>query len=349
MKRKFRPHSSIEKQTNPMAYRGYTPQMMRKAYSFSPSFTGKGVRIAVICALDNVAINENLSVFCERFGLNKTIVNAVYPFGRAENTSDEWLAESGIDTQWAHVFAPDAELFAVFSPTAETAELLSAARYASQELSADIVSMSFGSEETAEDGRWADFFADGGSIFLASSGDVGGVPSFPSTSPFCISVGASSLFVSDGGGTVSETAWINSGGGASDIFDALTYQKMLAPVLQETNGKRATPDVAMSGDTSRGAAIYIAQLGGWTTAGGTSLSNACFAGVCACIKQAHPQIKTSEDMLTFLYSKAGGDTYSQPQYNFHDITIGKSGRYYAKSGWDFTSGLGSPVISQLVK
>lgn len=326
---------------------GYTPEDLRMAYSYNPSFSGKGVKIAIISAFDNVGIEQNLETFCEKFSLPKTDISVYYPDGRAENTSREWLIESSLDTQWTHVFAPDSELFVVFSKDSDISSLVSASEYAQKELSADIICMCFGTRETSLDSGLSGFMKDGG-IFLSSSGDTGGSVSFPSTSPFCISVGGSNLSLSPSGKRISETAWKNGGGGKSDIFDIPFYQGRFFNIYGMTDGKRGVPDVSMMANFSPGAPVYVSQLGGWTNVGGTSLACACFAGVCACIKEKYPEIRTSTDMLSFLYNKAGGDGYEFPQYNFYDITVGKSGNNYAERGYDFATGLGSPAIRQIL-
>ena len=43
-----------------------TPKVLRNVYAFDNSFVGEGVKIAVICALDNVALQQNMDVFCAK-------------------------------------------------------------------------------------------------------------------------------------------------------------------------------------------------------------------------------------------------------------------------------------------
>lgn len=328
---------------------GYTPNQLKRAYSFDYGFSGEGIKTAVISAFDNVALNNNMAVFNAKNGLADTEVQLFYPYGRTESTSEAWLVESSLDTQWIHAFAPSSEISVVFSPDARVENLLMCARYACKELSADIVCMCFGTQEGINDKQISDFFEDSECIFVASSGDVGGKVRFPSTSPFCISVGGTNLLISETSGRkVSETAWQNGGGGKSDVFEIPMYQGRFFNIYGMTDGMRGTPDVSVAANYNPGAAVYVSQLGGWTNVGGTSLAAACFSGVCACIKQKHPEIRTSTDMLSFLYNKAGGDGYAVPQYNFNDITVGKSGNNYAEKGWDFATGLGSPVINQIL-
>ena len=326
---------------------GYSVTAVRRAYAFDESFTGKGVKLAIISALDNVGAEQNLNVFCSEFGLNTPAFSVHYPEGMAENTSRRWLVESSLDTQWAHVFAPDAEILLVFAKDARVDSLLYAAQYAQKNLSADVICMCFGTEESSADETLSSFMEDGG-IFVASSGDVGGYVSFPSTSPNCVSVGGTSLFLSSSDKRIIEVAWELGGGGQSDIFEIPPYQGRFFNIYGITDGKRGTPDVSMMANYNPGVPVYVSQRGGWTKAGGTSLSAACFSGVCACIKERFPDITTSRDVLSFLYGKAGTDGYEFPQYNFHDITIGRSGDNYAGKGWDLATGLGSPVISRIL-
>ena len=325
---------------------GCFPDVLRKIYSFDGNFTGKGIKIAVISAFDNAALENDLNVFSERFGLEKPKVS-VY-FGKDNGTSGAWLTESCLDTQWAHVFAPSAEIFVVFSQSSDAGALLSAAEYASGMLGADIVCMCFGTEESLNDRELSAFFENSRCIFVSSSGDVGGLVSFPSTSPYCVSVGGTKLLCGQSGKRIEETAWANGGGGKSSIFEIPPYQARFFNIYGMADGMRGTPDVSMMANYVPGVPVYVSQLGGWTTVGGTSLACACFLGICACIKQKYPKIVTSEDMLSFLYGKAGGDGYSALQYNFYDVTIGKSGENFAEKGWDFCTGLGSPVIRQLL-
>ena len=325
----------------------YTPELLRRVYSADGSYSGKGIRIAVISAFDNQNIKKDFEVFCRTFALPETELS-VYRLHDGTNSGTRgWLTESALDVQWARVFAPDAQISVVFSEDAQVENLLAAAEFARKELSADIICMCFGTDESAADAKLSDFMKDGG-IFVASSGDTGGKVSFPSTSPCCLSVGGTNLTLSMSGGRISETAWIGGGGGKSNIFEIPMYQGRFFNIYGMADGMRGTPDVSMMANYNPGVPVYVSQLGGWTAVGGTSLACACFAGICACIKERHPEIVTSEDMLSFLYSKAGGDGYDFYQYNFHDITIGKSGENYAERGWDFATGLGSPIIRQLL-
>lgn len=344
----FFPHFEMQDGFDSEMMYGYTPDNLKKAYSFDYGLDGNGVTIAVISAFDNIALNSSLSRFSRTYSLPQAEARLFYPYGRAENTSREWLIESSLDTQWVHAFAPSSHIAVVFAPNSQAESLLMCARYAEEELSADVVCMCFGAQESIDDVRISDLLKDSGCIFVSSSGDVGGEVRFPSVSPYCISVGGTNLVLSSSGKRLSETAWKNGGGGKSDVFEIPPYQGRFFNIYGMSDGMRGTPDVSMMANYNPGVPVYVSELGGWTSVGGTSLSAACFAGMCACIKQKHPEITTSADMLSFLYSKAGGDGYAFPQYSFYDVTIGKSGDNYAMEGWDFATGLGSPVLRRIL-
>ena len=328
---------------------GFTPSMLRSAYDFDETITGRGIKIAIVSALDNVGIKENMKVFCHAFSLPEAKMEVFYPFGRSGSTSSGWLTESSLDSQWAHVFAPESELYVVFSRDADVKNMMECARFSSQELGADIVLLSFGSDESLVDKQLSLFFEESQSVFVSSSGDVGSHVSFPSTNPFCISVGGTTLILDKRNySRIDERAWQNSGGGASEIFPIQPWQGRFYDIYGLSNGFRATPDVSMSADMKNGAYVYVSALGGWTTVGGTSFAASCFAGVCALIKSRHSEIKNSADMLYYLYAKAGNVGYSVPQYYFNDIVTGNSGIYFAQPGWDFATGLGSAKIRQLL-
>ncbi len=344
----FRTH--FEGETNARtAPQGYTPYQMRRAYSYSADFTGNSKKIAIICAFDNVAIKENMRIFCNEFSLPLPTMNIYYPFGRTEATDNGWRIESSLDTQWAHVFAPNAEIDAVFSPSSGTDELLRCARYASNELSADVVNMSFGRDEGENDRQLSAFLEYSNSIFVSSSGDVGGRVSFPSSSPFCISVGGTKLSLGTNANRLEEIAWQNGGGGPSKVFEIPNWQGRFYNIFGMSDGKRSTPDVAMNASFINGIPVYDIESGGWLALGGTSLACACFSGICACLCEANESIKTSRDALVYLYEKAGTDGYDEIRRNFYDVTLGSNGAYKAKKGYDFCTGLGAPNISLLLK
>ncbi len=198
-----------------------------------------------------------------------------------------------------------------------------------------------------------------------STGD-GSTPLFPSTSPNVIGVGGTGLYLNSNNIYNYEAAWGGypndgaGGGGLSTNF--------AAPTFQSGNGvnyaKRAIPDVSMEADPLTAVAVYDSLDGGtrtpWTAVGGTSVASPLFAGVLALAQQdriaAGLPILNSAEVDTILYGEYNSTDYST---YFHDITRGNNsdvnsrGRatvagYYAGTGYDLATGIGSPKANALV-
>ena len=116
------------------------------------------------------------------------------------------------------------------------------------------------------------------------------------------------------------------------------------------NTKRGVPDVAMVADPSTGVNVYDSfgynGQKGFFILGGTSVSAPMFAGVLALANQS--RTGTLKNINTQLYALA------QTHYAayFHDITSGNNGTCgticTAHTGYDYVTGLGSPIVSKLI-
>ena len=141
-----------------------------------------------------------------------------------------------------------------------------------------------------------------------------------------------------------ETAWSGSGGGCSRYEPALAAQSGFVPT---TCKLRAVPDVSIDGGDNGAVSVYISKQGGWFGMYGTSLAVQLYAGLIATVNGGRASHLTSA--LSDLYAAAGGSAYES---HFRDITSGSSGSgrtsFRAGPGWDFTTGLGSPLAGALV-
>lgn len=342
----FYPHYSSDEIYTQQRVNGYTPRQLYTAYGFDErSLDAKDMKIAVICAFDNVALRFNTETFCREFSLPVPEISVYYPDGRADITTQSWITESSLDVQWISAFAQGAEIMCIFAKDAQTENMLSAVSFA-KTLNPDVISMSFGTVESGDFLEKINVFDSSGTIFVASSGNIPSVPCFPSTDVNVLSVGASELVTNEAGKRIRESVWRETGSGVSELFSIPQYQFRMQGINELTDGKRGIPDVSFCGSRSYGASVYVSSMGGWTTAGGTSLACACVAGICACIAKKHPQVKR-DGVADYFYTVAGQSIYSLPQYYFYDIVLGSNGRYFAKEGWDLCSGLGS-VTSKTV-
>jgi subtilase family serine protease len=199
--------------------------------------------------------------------------------------------------------------------------------------------MSWGGGESSSETFFDSYFSYPGVTFLASSGDTGGIVEWPAVSPYVIGVGGTQLATNPSTGRlatpVQETAWSGSGGGCSLYEASLAAQNGFVP---STCKKRASPDVSMDGGAASPVAVYISLQGGWYDVWGTSLSVQVYAGIVGLMNglRSTPLSSTLAD----LYAAATKDGY--PIF-FRDITSGTAGSFSAGPGWDFVTGLGSPM------
>jgi len=212
----------------------------------------------------------------------------------------------------------------------------------------DAVNASFGGCEVgigektvATWSRLAEQGASKGITFHAATGDSGGslCANAPASSPYFVAVSGTALTVGIGGAWAAESAWSGSGSGISSIFLRPAWQATTAGTIDRG---RNVPDVALDADPYTGIAFYY--TGTWNNQynplGGTSLSSPLFGAAVA----GMDQVKGGRLGLAAggLYSAfaahgygAGASTY------FHDVVQGNNGTFYASSGYDLVTGIGS--------
>ncbi len=135
--------------------------------------------------------------------------------------------------------------------------------------------MSWGVSEFAGETNYDSYFTTPAGhapvAFVASSGDSGAQsgPLWPAVSANVLSVGGTTLNVSDNGQYDSETTWSDSGGGVSTQEAEPPYQ-----IGVQSTGQRIIPDVAYDADPNTGFSVYDSVSyqhdAGWQTVGGTS-------------------------------------------------------------------------------
>ncbi len=191
----------------------------------------------------------------------------------------------------------------------------------------------------------------------AGTGDVWPQPNIglPASDPYVLAVGGTILALTDDGAYNGEVAWNlaqqgATGGGLSKFYPEPAYQRQV-PNQVLFQGKRAIPDVAF---TASSALIYASFASGeltsfkdewanWHIIYGTSLSTPCWAGLVAIANQMRG--KPLGWLQPVLYTLHGR--------GFHDITSGDNGvdglpGYKAESGYDLTTGWGTPIADQLL-
>jgi subtilase family serine protease len=370
-------------QSSTVTYPCYGPSQIRKAYNIQPlldaGITGKGSTIVIVDAYQAPHIQEDLHGFDKIFGLDDTELNIIAPDGLTPFNPQDfnqlgWSAEISLDVEWAHAIAPDATIDLVLAKSDTDKDLLGALNYVGDENLGDVVSMSFGGNESCTDNAqlWHQAFRNAtskGITLLASSGDSGAAEvscdettlvkevSYPAVDSFVTAVGGTQLHADPSDGTYqSEVTWQGSGGGFSTSIPKPFYQNSVNSI-----GKyRGIPDVSYDAAPESGVIVQWSEAPGGLglyVFGGTSASSPQWAGIVALAVQ---DAKSRIGLLnSTIYSSDQQADYAS---NFHDVTSGNNTikfgdpnnkpvtiqGYDAGPGWDAATGWGSPQAADLV-
>jgi subtilase family serine protease len=293
--------------------------------------SGGSRAIAIVDAYHYPTAASDLSVFSNQFGLPQANFQVVYANGRQPPVDGNWNVEEALDIEWAHAMAPGAKIYLVEAASSNFSDLLQAVSVANSLVSqagGGEVSMSWGGSEFSSETSYDVYFTQSGIVYFASSGDSPGVI-WPSTSRNVVSVGGTSLSRNPANGSFQqELAWQSGGGGPSVYESRPGYQNAISAIV---GNQRGTPDIAADADPSTGVWVYAYPA--WYIVGGTSVAAPVWAGM---VNAANKFYSTSQNELSAVYTSQGTT----------DITSGSCGPnqgYMAKGGWDFCTGLGSPL------
>jgi kumamolisin len=320
---------------------GETPASIRAVYSL-PSTGGAGT-IAIVDAFDYPTAENDLGVFSTQFGLPQcTTANGcfkkVFASGSQPRSNCGWGQEAALDIEWAHAMAPNAKIVLVEAATNSFANLFTAVDVATSQVTsgggAGEVSMSWGGSEFSSEATNDGHFQNTNVVYFASSGDTGGVNIYPSTSPYVVSAGGTTIHRDRTGAFTGETGWSGSGGGPSQFENKLSYQ---SGVVGTDATKRSAPDFSFDADPNSGVSVYDSTrcqgLSGWLVFGGTSVSSPSLSGI---VNLAGGASNTVFELTTIYTNRTNTS-------DFRDITSGSAGSFSAAPGWDFVTGVGSDI------
>ncbi|MGO9920490.1 MAG: hypothetical protein ACLQIB_38090 [Isosphaeraceae bacterium] len=216
--------------------------------------------------------------------------------------------------------------------------------------------------------------------FVAASGDEGDTPDYhnnadttisvgyPSASPDVVTVGGTNLPLDAAGdypgttGPNAEVGWetgphTGAGGGLSTVEPEPSWQQGVVPSSLDSQDARAVPDVAWDAAGATGLNVFSATFGGkdttggWVLGDGTSVAAPEWAALIAIVNQGRVlegglPLTGYDQTLPGLYS-----VYSLHPSDFHDIVSvvnPNTASLQAAPGYDFVTGLGTPVANLLV-
>ena len=118
--------------------RPVAPDQLKNHYGLK-GIGGKGVTVGVVTAFIYDELQDDLDIFCERFGLPFSTIE-IYESKANTHRKTRWQLEAALCTQWAHAFAPDAKIKCFVSGSADLDDIFSVCEKAGKEC--DIVSLS---------------------------------------------------------------------------------------------------------------------------------------------------------------------------------------------------------------
>jgi kumamolisin len=199
----------------------------------------------------------------------------------------------------------------------------------------------------------------------AQVGDGHAHVSFPASSPYVLSVGGTNVKIKNG--KINETVWKDgdglrrdnggsSGGGTSAVFPKPSWQSGISIVSVNPGAiiGRVVPDVAAHAETDGNTTGYFIVVDGQSQRnGGTSAAAPLWASLIGRINALLPAGKKAGYLTPLLYQQVKASTKTLGTVGCNDITVGDNvssaaGGYYAKAGYDATTGWGSPNGSSLL-
>ncbi len=339
------------------ASQSFNPNDLAGIYGFPTGVTGKGQSIGII-ELGGGYRTADLKKYFASIGVKTPSVKA-YAVDHGKNNPTNANGADGevmLDIEVAGAIAPDAKIVVYFTPNTDKGFLdaVTTAIHDAQN-KPSVISISWGSAEINWTPQSLDNFNEAfkaasllGVTICCAAGDQGSSDNetdgkvhadFPSSSPYVLACGGTSLQVSNNK-IVSETVWHDSdssatGGGVSDYFPLPDYQANANVPLSISSGfkGRGLPDVAGDADPNTG---YNVRVDGQDMViGGTSAVAPLMAGLMALVNEKNgssagfinPKLYTSPNLCRDITQ---GD----------NITTTTKQGYTAGAGWDACTGWG---------
>ncbi len=344
----------------------YDPAQIRHAYQvdnlINAGYDGTGRTIVIVDAFQSPTLPDDLDAFDANYGLpdratffTQIAPDGLTPFDPNDENMVGWSSEISLDVEWAHAIAPGANIVLDLAKSNDDADILSATQYAVDHNLGDVISQSFGENESCVD---ANLLKAEHALFIkatlkhitlfASSGDEGAAEqtcdgnswvkaaSSPASDPLVTAVGGTELHAADyclavlgcdpganpaAGTYQGEIAWNEpdfaaaTGGGFSVLYKEPFYQFGTIPLRIKARG---VPDVAYNAAILHGVLVYWA--GDVWLFGGTSCGSPQWAAILAIADQKAGRRLGFINTALYVYS------LSQKKYKtlFNDVTSGNN-------------------------
>ena len=340
----------------------FTPVQVATLYGLPAQSSAAGQTIGII-ELGGGYKASDITAYFKTLKITAPKVTAVL-VDKAKNKPTNANSADGevlLDIEVAGAVAVGAKIVVYFTPNTDQGfiDAISTAVHDTKN-KPSVISISWGSAEvnwTAQSMSALDAVCQSaaalGITITVAAGDNGSADSvtdganhvdFPASSPHVLACGGTNL---QGSGTTitSETVWNGgtsdgaTGGGVSNVFPLPSWQSGAGvPAPTVAAGGRGVPDVAGNADPATG---YTVRVDGSTfVVGGTSAVAPLWAGLIAVANAQNG--KSAGFLQPALYAAKGKSA-------FRDITEGNNGAFHAGTGWDACTGLGSPVVPQVIK
>jgi len=351
-------NSNIHNDAEPQAYptkAAVRPQQVATAYNL-PEGDGYGGCVGIIeltsagyvTGYNTADVNDTFN----RVGYPiPTIIDVLVNGATRSTTSD---GESMLDIYCASGVVPRAKLVCYTAPNSTQGFIDGVLACANDTVNRpSALGISWGAAESSAylSSAFQACVAQGITCFSATgdSGANGYACLYPSTDPYQIAAGGTSLYMNADSTWNNEAAWSSGGGGISSVISLPSWQSGLTSRTINSLGtlgsptalpRRGVPDVSAPSDPSTGYQFYL--NGVLVQYGGTSASAPWLAGMVT--------------RLTQLWGKrisfANTLFYSNPNC-FTEIVLGDNRQissasgYTTTIGWDAATGLGSPNGKQI--
>ncbi len=383
------------------SYPGYeTPASLGCIYKVGPAYTGclsPGSNqhptggwgtIALVDAYDNPYAAQDLAAFDSYFGIPAPpSFTKVYANGNGSCTTPPvnvgWAVEESLDVQWAHAMAPSANIVLVeacsnLDVDLDYAELVAGnivtnGTYAGGVQGGDISNSWGGGEyagEVADDVNFFSYWLN--TVYFASAGDSGCGAQYPSSSPWIVSAGGTTITRKTNGNYSSESCWSGSGGGISAVEEwdntngagqtafrgngmgpwSVYQYPQQGGYLTSGGVFRHTPDLAFDSGTPVLVDILALGLSNGQCTGepclylvtGTSVASPSLAGI---VNKANNRLGQAPYTGGYYTNEENNLIYDQlfshTAYgkNFYDVKTGSNGCSVGVR-WDYCTGVGTP-------